>query len=78
MGRVLAVVTLFALAVCPSAYAEPAAGTYSAGDGWIVHVSIEPSELGPIAVSVGRMRPAPENDGHPWLQHDIVLENTGE
>ena len=78
MRRALAVVTLAALAAAPAALAEPAAGTRSAGDGWIVHVSVEPPGLGPIVASVGRMRPAAENDAHAWLQHDLVLENIGE
>jgi hypothetical protein len=72
-----AVPAVLALAVCPAAVAEPAAGVRSAGDGWAVQVSVEPSDLGPIVVSVGSRRV----DGfgsHVWLQHELVFENTGD
>lgn len=78
MRRALAVVTMAALAAAPAALAEPAIGSRSAGDGWVVEVPVEPSDMGPIAVFVGRVRPAGEGDGGPWLQHDIVFENHGD
>jgi hypothetical protein len=72
---------LVALTASPSAFAEPALGSRSAGDGWIVRVSVEPSDLGPIEVSVGPVRRAPESCSRccapAWLQHDVVFENTG-
>jgi hypothetical protein len=74
----LVVGTLLALVACPPAFGELAVGTRSASDGWSVQVSVEPSELGPIAVSVGRVRPAPVNGSRAWLQHDLVLENRGD
>jgi hypothetical protein len=67
---------LVALAVCPAAFGEPAEGSRSAGDGWSVRVSVEPSDLGPISVSVGPLRPA-TGWGRQWLEHELVLTNTG-
>jgi hypothetical protein len=73
----LTVATVLALVACPSALAEPAAGSRSAGDGWAVHVSVEPSDLGRIVVSVGSRRVGGFGP-HIWLQHDLVFENTGD
>jgi hypothetical protein len=70
-------VVLLALLAPVSASAELARGSRSAGDGWIVQVSVEPTDLGPISVSVGRIRPAPPGS-QAWLQHDLVFENTGD
>jgi hypothetical protein len=42
-----------------------------------VKVSVEPSNLWPIVVSVGPARAAPRNDARPWVQHELVFENTG-
>jgi hypothetical protein len=47
-------------------------------DGLIVKVSVEPSNLWPIVVSVGPARSAPRNDARPWVQHELVFENTGD
>jgi hypothetical protein len=47
-------------------------------DGWQVEVSVTPQQVGPIAISVGPAEPAPANDAHPWFQHDLVFENTGD
>jgi hypothetical protein len=72
-----AVAAVLALVACPAAFSEPAAGIRSASDGWAVQVSVEPSDLGPIVVSVGSRR----LDGlasHVWLQHELVFENTGD
>lgn len=67
----------------------PAASTASVGpsvssgpggpsfDGWIVAVSVTPSEFGPLKISVGDITAAPSTDSKGWLQHDITLENTG-
>ena len=77
MVRALAVVTLAALAAAPAALAEPAIGSRSAGDGWIVDVSVKLSEAGPIAVSTGPLTPAPVGPARAWLRHDLVVENNG-
>jgi hypothetical protein len=68
---------VLALVVCPVAFGEPAAGIRSAGDGWAVQVSVEPTDLGPIVVSVGSRRVSGFGS-HVWLQHDLVYENTGD
>lgn len=78
MRVALAVATLLALAVCPPALGELALGSRSASDGWTVQVSVKPSDLGPIIVSVGRIRPAPAADSRAWLQHELVFTNTGD
>jgi hypothetical protein len=75
---VLVAATLLALAVCPQALGELAVGSRSASDGWTVQVSVDPAEVGPIAVSVGRIRPAPVNGSQAWLQHDLVFENNSD
>jgi hypothetical protein len=76
---VLAVLTLVA---APSAYAELPVGSRSTGDGWTLQVSVEPSDLGPIVVSTGGVRRLPQRCSRccapAWVQHDLVLENTGE
>lgn len=77
MRSALALTVLLALTACPSASAELALGSRSAGDGWVLGVSVEPSALGPIGVSVGAIRKAPVTDARAWLQHDLVLENRG-
>jgi hypothetical protein len=46
-------------------------------DGWRIDVTIEPSAVGPIRVSVGRARRARANDARPWFRHELVLENRG-
>jgi hypothetical protein len=75
MRRAFTLAALFALAVAPSALGEVAAGTRSAGDGWTVHVSVRPSDLGPIVVSAGRVRRVLESGSPAWLQHELVFEN---
>ena len=77
MRLVLALAAL-TLVASPSASAELAAGSHSAGDGWTVQVSVEPSDLGPIVVSVARVRPVQERGSHAWLQHELLFENTGD
>ena len=57
----------------PALTASPA----GAIGGWRVAVSVEPAVVGPIAVSVRPIRPAPTTDARPWAQHALVLENTG-
>ena len=46
-------------------------------DGWQIKVSARPSIVSPIVLSVGPPRAAPQNDAHPWVQHELVLENSG-
>ena len=48
-----------------------------AQDGWIVEVSVDPSELGPLAVSVGPTKRLGPNDSRAWLEHGLVFTNTG-
>lgn len=48
-----------------------------AHDGWIVEVSVEPSDLGPVVVSVGPTRPRGPHESRAWVEHDLVFENTG-
>jgi hypothetical protein len=74
---VLALAVLFGLTACPAAFAELAAGSRSAGDGWTVQASVESADVGPLRISVGPIRRAPVNDAHPWLRHALVIENTG-
>jgi hypothetical protein len=47
-------------------------------DGWTVRVSVEPSVVGPIVLSVGPVRRAARNNAHQWIQHDLVFENSGD
>jgi hypothetical protein len=47
-------------------------------DGPAVKVSVERSNLWPIVVSVGPARAAPRNEARPWVQHELVFENTGD
>ena len=49
-----------------------------AQDGWIVEVSVEPTDLGPLAVSVGPARDAPANESRAWIQHDLLFTVTGD
>ncbi|MGH3035517.1 MAG: hypothetical protein ACRDON_13320 [Gaiellaceae bacterium] len=42
-----------------------------------MQVSVKPSDLGPIVISVGS-RHVRESDSHTWLQHDLVFENRGD
>jgi hypothetical protein len=46
-------------------------------DGWQIKVSARPSIVSPIVLSVGPARAAPQNDAHPWVQHELILENRG-
>jgi hypothetical protein len=66
---------LLALAASPSAFGEVAAGARSAGDGWTVHVSVRPSDPGPVVVSVARVRRVRESGSLAWLQHELVFQN---
>jgi hypothetical protein len=50
-------------------------GEGAPGGRWSVEVSVQSPGLGPIHVSVGRLRPAPVNDAEPWLQHELIFEN---
>jgi hypothetical protein len=78
VSRASIFVVLLALAVCPSALAELAAGSRSAGDGWTVQVSVARSDLGPVVVSVRRVRRVRESDSRMWLQHDLVFKNASD
>lgn len=47
-------------------------------DGWLVDVDVVHSGSGPVEIEVGPVREAPENEAHPWIQHTVVLRNTGD
>jgi hypothetical protein len=49
----------------------------TAFDGWVVGVEVDPSTIGPLEISVGPIVAAEQNDARPWIQHSIVLHNTG-
>jgi hypothetical protein len=68
---------LLALLTPGAASAELAIGSRSAGEGWVVTVSVEARGLGPVEASAGSFRPA-TGWGRQWLSHDLVLSNTGE
>jgi hypothetical protein len=74
---VFAFAVLLALLTPGAASAELAMGSRSAGEGWLVTVSVETRGLGPVEVSAGSLRPA-SGWGRQWLSHDLVLSNTGE
>jgi hypothetical protein len=46
-------------------------------DGWNVGVEVEHSNSGPLEIEVGPIQGAPANDAHPWVQHTVILRNTG-
>jgi hypothetical protein len=68
---------LLALFAPAPAGAELAIGSRSAEEGWVVTVSVEAIDLGPVDVSVGPLRPA-TGWGNQWLEHDLVFTNTSE
>jgi hypothetical protein len=68
---------VLALIAPAAAAAELAVGSRSAEDGWIVTLSAKGIGLGPVNVSAGPLRPA-RGWGHQWLEHDLVLTNTGD
>lgn len=47
-------------------------------DGWRVTVSVQPSRIGQLAISVSSVRSMTTSDAHPWVQHDVIFENLGE
>jgi hypothetical protein len=46
-------------------------------DGWIVGVEVEHSPSGPLEIRVGPVHGVRRTDSDPWIQHEIVLTNTG-
>jgi hypothetical protein len=44
---------------------------------WTIQVSVQPTRVRQLTVSVGPARGAPRNEAHPWIQHGLVLENVG-
>jgi hypothetical protein len=42
-----------------------------------ISVSVEPARVGPVSLSVTRIRRAPDNDAHPWLEHRLRYANVG-
>lgn len=47
-------------------------------DGWRVGVSVDRVSLGPITVSVGPVEAAPGTGARPWVQHEVLFENSGD
>jgi hypothetical protein len=77
-GIFAAAAVMFALA----AYATDAESRHApearfASERWTVGVSVEPTDVGPITVSVGLTRSAPKSEAGVWIRHDLVLENRG-
>jgi hypothetical protein len=56
----------------------PATGRAVALEGWRVSVSVEPTRLGPLVVSVGLVRPAAANAAGAWVQHEVLFANRGD
>jgi hypothetical protein len=57
---------------------KPATASAAALEGWSVAVSVEPTRLGPLVVSVGAIRPARTTLPGAWVEHDIVFTNRGD
>lgn len=47
-------------------------------DGWHITVEVQPSRIGPLALSVSEVREAATTEAQPWGEHDIIFENLGE
>lgn len=45
---------------------------------WRIRVTVKPSQLGPITVTVKNLRRAKPTTSHPWIEHDLVFRNTGD
>ena len=45
-------------------------------DGWQIKVSVRPSIVPPLVLSVRALRAVPQKDGRGW-QHELVIDNTG-
>ena len=79
----------FVLSACALS-SEQAPGALDRGDGrpapvrpdalkgWRVSVSVEPTRLGPLVVSVGPVRPAAGNAAGAWVQHEVLFTNRGD
>jgi hypothetical protein len=44
---------------------------------WRVRVTVRPARLGPVAFAARNLAPAERGNSHPWIEHDLVLLNTG-
>jgi hypothetical protein len=73
--KLLLALVAAALVVPAPASAGLAIGSRSAGEGWVVTVSLEARGTGPLGVSAGPLRPGSPSESHPWLQHELVLTN---
>jgi hypothetical protein len=56
---------------------QPEQGAEPVFDGWTIRVSVDPGAVGPIDLTVGPPRAAPESDSHPWVQHEVTFSNRG-
>ncbi len=45
---------------------------------WRIRVTVKPSQLGQITATVKNLRRAKPTNSHPWIEHDLVLGNTGD
>jgi hypothetical protein len=57
---------------------KPATASAVALERWSVGVSVEPTRLGPLVVSVGAIHPARTTLPGAWVEHDIVFTNRGD
>ena len=48
-----------------------------AAEGYSITARVEPRRIGPLHLTVRKLRKAKPNDAHPWLRHDLVLRNSG-
>jgi hypothetical protein len=47
-------------------------------DGWTVDVRVDYDPTGQLEVEVGPIQAAAANDAKPWVQHELILRNTGD
>jgi hypothetical protein len=47
-------------------------------DGWTVDVRVEQPSSTPLTIELSPIEPAEPNDANPWIQHDVILRNSGD
>lgn len=50
----------------------PSARTF---DGWAIEVRIPEPRIGPVELTTGPIRAAPNNDAKPWVRHKLIFRN---
>jgi hypothetical protein len=45
---------------------------------WRVEISVRPSRIGPIVLAVTNLARAKPANSDPWIEHDLVVRNTGD